>query len=212
MSNNTRSFLYLSQFFLALIVVTGCTASVPVYPEPDPQQVATARLRISIVPGVHAQVELRPNNDQKNCLLGAEKAVAFPLNINVSGFGGDGKKKIGMPLADSYYGKIGNEVYIPVSGDLTIDASYSANNGYGTIWCYQAFRFRPLQNKDYELTLIPSGACPLDFQEIQHQQKDSGTAYKLTPVDYIPVAVNGSPAWKKFCQPKRCKRWGQVLH
>jgi hypothetical protein len=124
--------------------------------------------------------------------------------IKVSGFAGESKKKLGMPFVDAYSEKIGSEMYIPAKNDLTLSASFSGSGALYGAACRMAFRFKPLPDKNYQLSLVAGqqqggrGVCTLELLEIV---KDS-TSNKMIPKDVVrtPIAVKGSPVWNARCQ------------
>ncbi|MBI5890571.1 MAG: hypothetical protein HZB47_07825 [Nitrosomonadales bacterium] len=188
--------------YTLIFVLSGCAASLPPYLEPNPAQASTAKLRTVVVAGVNASVTLHQNNNSNNCLI-ENGAVAIPVHTNVSGFAGESKKKIGMPFADTYWGKIGSEVYIPVKDDLTLSVSFSGAGGTYGASCRIAFRFKPMPEKNYQLFVQAGqqkggrGACIIEFQEIY--EDDVSKQMIRRDVVRSPVIVKESPAWKSLC-------------
>ena len=188
--------------YTLIFVLSGCAASLPPYIEPNPAQAPTAKLRTVVVAGVHASVTLHQNNNSNNCLI-ENGAVAIPVHTNVSGFAGESKKKIGMPFADTYWGKIGSEVYIPVKDDLTLSASFSGVGASDGASCRIAFRFKPIPEKNYQMFVQAGqrengqGACIFEFQEIY----EDGLNNQMIRRDVVrsSVIVKGSHAWKSLC-------------
>lgn len=187
-------------------VLSGCVTlskqPEPSYVEPDPKLMPTARLRVVVAPGVSADVALYKNNADGICLRDNEPAY-LPVDINISGFPQSHTKKIGMPLGNTYRGKIGTEMYIPVSKPITIGAKFSGNGG-GFYWmCESAFRFQPMEGKDYQIYVIPGNGgtpkapgCLIEIGEIPENHPADKA---LLSVETQQIIVKASPVWKQAC-------------
>jgi hypothetical protein len=204
----TSNMIYIYQVFICILSVflVGCADPRPKYIEPDPKTTQTARLRICVLPGAHARIALHPNSDADNCLK-EKGSVSLPFHENSSGFAGDSEIKIGMPLGDTYWGKIGAEMYISATSPITIGVEYSATGTVYRTYCGKAFRFQPNAGKDYQLSFMfgdsPNGrSCILDFKEVSEGDLDSTGKLTSPNVPYVPVIANGSPAWELVCVKK----------
>ena len=192
--------LYLSSL-LAVVALSGCAAPFPPYKEPDPAKEVTARLRVSVVAGVKATV-LQHQNNSSDCLI-EKGAVEIPVHTNVSGLAGESKRKIGMPVVDAYWEKIGSEVYLPATDDLTLSVTFSGAGSLYRAACLVAFRFTPLPARNYQLVLQAGqkqgggGACFIDFQEIVENKESMKYSQEQVPVR--AVAVRGSRGWDALC-------------
>jgi hypothetical protein len=183
--------------------LSGCGSSLPKYTEPDSKQMRTARLRIVVPAGVGAEVATYPHSN--SICLQEEGALELPTHINTSGFAGESKKKIGMPLEKSFEGKIGTEMYIPATQPMTIGARYSGTG----MSCFRAFRFSPAENKDYQLFIMAGSggvnindSCMMELKEMPPSAKSST---EFIPVKFEQIVVEGSPAWGLLCSTNKAK-------